>query len=44
MSCEIKLFAKIEILEIVRKFLGLSDDEQNWINLCFVSISPTKEM
>lgn len=43
MSCEIKLFAKIEIFEIVRKFLELSD-EQNWLNLCFLSISPTKEM
>lgn len=44
MSCEIKLFAKIEIFEIVREFLGLSGDEENWLNLCLVSISPTKEM
>lgn len=43
MSCEIRTFGKIEILEIVRQFFGLCN-EDNWLNLCCVSHSPSKEM
>lgn len=44
MSCEIKPFARIDINENIRQFFGFSSDVNNWLNLCFVSISPTKEM